>query len=294
MTHISDNEFMNVIRSYRAVYVRTSKEFKNIAIKENAWKAIGAQVDMVPVAARKRYENIRTKLARYLKAQVLAKSDSDREDVPINKELESLRWLSEYIQHRNKRGANLLDDEASSTEEDTASFDDFVDTNTNPTTITAAIKTETATPVPLTLVNNTKNRGRMPVDRTSHQRLETTDAWRKDDDDDECGSFCRLLAAKMRKLDYATQGIVQHRMLGVFLDIHSGQSHQSSLSSVTSSSLLSSTQPSQSITSQPPQSSHSSSQVPHSSASDQPSPHSPTYSLPEIKIVKVASVPSLQ
>ena len=113
-------ELMETIRQYRCLYDRGCSDFKNKAMKNNAWKEIAEKLGMQPVDAEKKYNNTRTTFGRYIKS-LTAPSGSGRDSIPpIKPEYEHLRWLITHIKPRTNTTNNFgvhcrLDDNPTTT-----------------------------------------------------------------------------------------------------------------------------------------------------------------------------------
>lgn len=108
---LTDEEFMQVIKQFPAVYDRRSEPFKDKCCKEGAWEKISECLGVRVEDVKRRYDTIRTRLSRYLKK---AKEGYWVNDVTnlVDPKIEYLNWLVPHIKTREsttelfKRDAN--------------------------------------------------------------------------------------------------------------------------------------------------------------------------------------------
>ena len=90
-------DFMDMIQDYPSFYNRSSKDFKDKFKKENCWKAVAERVIAPVYFVKKRYENIRTQLGKYLKKRKGASGAGTTNIILIDQKFELLIWLKNLI-----------------------------------------------------------------------------------------------------------------------------------------------------------------------------------------------------
>ena len=103
---MTDEEFMEIVHEYRAVWDRGCRDFKEKDKKKNAWEEIGTRSGLGAVTAEKKYSLIRSTFGRYL-ASVKPASGAGRDSVNIETKWEHLRWLMPFIKHRPGASSNI-------------------------------------------------------------------------------------------------------------------------------------------------------------------------------------------
>jgi hypothetical protein len=98
-TQNRDEILMSKVQEFRCIYDKKLKDYKDQRKKSNAWKEISQIMGMPVDNCIKRYNNIRTQFAKYLKS-IKPASGSGRDSVVLKPEYEYLRWLSCHIKHR--------------------------------------------------------------------------------------------------------------------------------------------------------------------------------------------------
>ena len=99
MATVSEQEFMDIVHNYRAVWNRGCYEFKDRNKKSNAWMEIARLAGVDVKAATTRYETVISAFSRYLQNNK-PPSGSGRDHVVMDSRWEHLRWLVPFIKQR--------------------------------------------------------------------------------------------------------------------------------------------------------------------------------------------------
>lgn len=97
---IDNDQLMEMVRKYPALYDKKSAEYRDAKARLTAWTNIETELclESTPGAAQRRYNTIRTRFGKYLKD--IFKSGSRSDTVVIRPEYEKLRWLINHINPR--------------------------------------------------------------------------------------------------------------------------------------------------------------------------------------------------
>lgn len=98
----ADNEFMDIIRKYRAIWNRDCWEFRHQNKKADAWQKVADEMALDVSDVNRKYETIRSKFSRYLKEiKESAASGSCLDDIVFDNKWSYLKWLAPFIKNRD-------------------------------------------------------------------------------------------------------------------------------------------------------------------------------------------------
>ena len=95
---INNDELMETIRKYPAIYEKSTNDYHDNRKKKNAWNAVEKLLGTEPGAAQKRYSTIRTRFSKYLKDLKLPSGSGN--EIVLKPQFEGLRWLISHIRPR--------------------------------------------------------------------------------------------------------------------------------------------------------------------------------------------------
>jgi hypothetical protein len=120
--------FMAEIQNHECLYNKFSREYRNKELRNECWRAVAEKFDMTPMAAEKKFRNIRTAYGRWLRKRRTNPPRTGQDFIPFA--FENCEWLGMHIIHRE----STLN-ETTCTKADSGSDDDDDDDDGSPVTM---------------------------------------------------------------------------------------------------------------------------------------------------------------
>ena len=90
--------FMAEIQNHECLYNKFSREYRNKELRDECWQKVAEKFDMTPMAAEKKFRNIRTAYGRWLRKRRTNPPRNGPDFIPFA--FENCEWLAMHIIHR--------------------------------------------------------------------------------------------------------------------------------------------------------------------------------------------------
>jgi hypothetical protein len=96
--------FMAEIQKHECLYNKFSREYRNRELRNECWQKVAEKFEMSPMAAEKKFRNIRTAYGRWLRKRRANPSRNGQDFIPFA--FENCEWLGVHIIHRDSTLSN--------------------------------------------------------------------------------------------------------------------------------------------------------------------------------------------
>ena len=96
--------FMAEIQKHECLYNKFSREYRNRELRNECWQKVAEKFDMTPMAAEKKFRNIRTAYGRWLRKRRSNPVRNEHDFIPYA--FENCEWLGVHIIHRDSTLSN--------------------------------------------------------------------------------------------------------------------------------------------------------------------------------------------
>ena len=95
---------MAEIQKHECLYNKFSREYRNRELRNKCWQKVAEKFDMTPMAAEKKFRNIRTAYGRWLRKRRSNPMRNEQDFIPYA--FENCEWLGVHIIHRDSTLSN--------------------------------------------------------------------------------------------------------------------------------------------------------------------------------------------
>ena len=96
--------FMAEIQKHECLYNKFSREYRNKELRNDCWQKVAEKFDLTPMAAEKKFRNIRTAYGRWLRKRRSNPPKNGQDFIPFA--FENCEWLGMHIIHRDSTLSN--------------------------------------------------------------------------------------------------------------------------------------------------------------------------------------------